>query len=40
MHKLVAAVENHRERIEKAYEFFWKNPETGYREIVFMEANP
>lgn len=32
MHKLVSAVEKHRERIEKAYEFFWKNPETGYKE--------
>ena len=32
MHKLVVAVEKHRERIEKAFEFFWKNPETGYKE--------
>ena len=32
MHKLVSAVEKHRERIENAYEFFWKNPETGYKE--------
>ncbi|MBQ9843403.1 MAG: amidohydrolase [Oscillospiraceae bacterium] len=32
MHKLVAAVEKHAQRIEKALEFFWKNPETGYRE--------
>ena len=32
MHKLVAAVEKHGQRMEKALEFFWKNPETGYRE--------
>ena len=32
MHKLVTAVEKHTEAIEKAYEFFWKNPETGYKE--------
>ena len=32
MHKLVAAVEKHREKIEKVFEFFWKNPETGYKE--------
>ena len=32
MHKLVAAVEKHAQRMEKALEFFWKNPETGYRE--------
>ena len=32
MHKLVAAVEKHKEAMEKALNFFWKNPETGYRE--------
>ena len=32
MHKLIAAAEKHRERMLQALEFFWKNPETGYRE--------
>ena len=32
MHKLIQAVDKHKEKIEKAFEFFWANPETGYKE--------
>jgi len=32
MHKLIHAVDRHREQIVRAYEFLWNNPETGYKE--------
>lgn len=32
MHKLVEAVPQYEKMMEKAYRFFWENPETGYRE--------
>ena len=32
MQKMLDAVNRNREKVEKAYEFMWKNPETGYKE--------
>ena len=32
MHKLIEVVPQFEEIMEKAFRFFWENPETGYRE--------
>lgn len=33
MEKLKLLVDRHRERILQSFDYFWKNPETGYREV-------
>ena len=33
MEKMIQYTEKHREKILSAFDYFWKNPETGYREV-------